>query len=102
MLFRLILRPDNTFDVYIDYKLVNHGSLFDDFEPPINPPQEIDDPADFKPEDWDEREKIPDPEAKKPEDWDESQPRQIRDEDAVIPDGKDFFGSGKANGALVL
>jgi hypothetical protein len=38
---------------------VNHGSLFDDFEPPVNPPQEIDDPADFKPEDWDEREKIP-------------------------------------------
>ncbi len=40
--------------------------------------QEIDDPNDSKPEDWDEREKIADPEAKKPEDWDESQPRQIQ------------------------
>ena len=74
---RLIIRPDNTFEVSIDYRIVNHGSLFDDFEPSVNPPQEIDDPNDFKPEDWDEREKIPDPEAKKPEDWDESQPRQI-------------------------
>ncbi len=49
--------------------------------------QEIDDPADFKPADWDEREKIQDPDAKKPDDWDESQPRQIRDESAVMPEG---------------
>jgi calnexin len=30
---------------------------------------------------------VPDPDAKKPDDWDESQPRQIRDENAVMPDG---------------
>ena len=83
----MIVRPDNTFEISIDYKIVNHGSLFDDFEPAVNPPQEIDDPTDFKPNSWDEREKIQDPEAKKPEDWDESQPRQIQDESAVMPEG---------------
>lgn len=34
-------------------------------EPAINPPSEIDDPEDFKPADWDDREKIPDPDATK-------------------------------------
>lgn len=34
-------------------------------EPSINPPAEIDDPEDFKPADWDDKEKIPDPEATK-------------------------------------
>ena len=39
--------------------MLNHGSLLEDFEPSVNPPAEIDDPEDFKPSDWDEREKIP-------------------------------------------
>jgi len=86
-LYRLIINPDNTFEVSVDYKVVNHGTLLDDFNPPVNPPAEIDDPDDRKPEDWDEREKIPDPEAKKPDDWDESQPRTVLDEDAEMPDG---------------
>ncbi len=54
-----MVHPDNTFEMSIDYKIVNHGSLLDDFNPPVNPPAEIDDPQDRKPEDWDEREKIP-------------------------------------------
>ena len=86
-LYRLVIRPDNSFETYIDYKMVNYGTLVDHFEPPVNPPAEIDDPTDFKPEDWDEREKIPDPSAVKPDDWDESEPRQILDEDAEMPDG---------------
>ena len=40
-------------------QVLNHGSLLEDFEPSVNPPAEIDDPEDFKPSDWDEREKIP-------------------------------------------
>ena len=86
-LYRLVIKPDNSFEMYIDYNLVNYGTLVDHFDPPVNPPAEIDDPNDFKPEDWDEREKIPDPSASKPEDWDESQPKQIMDEDATMPDG---------------
>ena len=86
-LYRLIVRPDNTFEMSIDYKIVNHGSLMDDFNPPVNPPAEIDDPKDKKPSDWDEREKIPDPKASKPDDWDEDAPRSIVDESAVMPTG---------------
>ena len=41
------------------------GSLLEDFEPAFNPPKEIDDVNDKKPEDWVDEEKIADPEAKK-------------------------------------
>ncbi len=55
--------------MFIDQSSVSRGSLLTDVIPPVNPPNEIDDPKDSKPEDWDERAKIPDPEAVKPEDW---------------------------------
>ncbi|XP_060531383.1 calnexin-like isoform X1 [Cylas formicarius] len=86
-LYTLILRPDNNFEVQVDKKIVNFGNLLEDFEPPVNPPAEIDDPNDTRPEDWDEREKIPDPNAVKPDDWNEDAPAQIVDESAVMPEG---------------
>ena len=43
---RLVVRPDNTFEISIDHTLVNHGTLLDSFTPPVNPPAEIDDPED--------------------------------------------------------
>lgn len=36
----------------IDGESKKSGSLFEDFEPSINPPEEVDDPEDTKPEDW--------------------------------------------------
>jgi len=84
-LVTLIVRPGNTFEILVDRKSVNSGSLLNDLEPPINPPKEIDDPEDKKPEDWDEREKIPDPDATKPDDWDEDAPKRIVDSSAVKP-----------------
>ncbi|XP_055386055.1 calnexin isoform X2 [Condylostylus longicornis] len=86
-LYRLLIKPDNTYQISVDHKVVNEGSLLTDFTPPVNPPREIDDPTDEKPKDWDEREKIPDPDAKKPEDWDEDAPPKIPDPNAVKPDG---------------
>lgn len=85
-LYTLIVRPDNSFEIWLDRKIVNSGSLLEDFTPPVNPPSEIDDPSDIKPEDWDEREKIPDPDASKPDDWDETAPPQIIDATAIKPD----------------
>lgn len=64
-----VLNPDNSYEVLIDQSSVSRGSLLHDVVPPVNPPKEIDDPHDSKPEDWDERAKIPDPEAVKPDDW---------------------------------
>uniref|UniRef100_A0A673NM56 Calnexin n=1 Tax=Sinocyclocheilus rhinocerous TaxID=307959 RepID=A0A673NM56_9TELE len=86
-LFTLVLNPDNSFEILIDQTVVNSGSLLNDMTPPINPPAEIEDPDDHKPEDWDERPKIQDPDSVKPEDWDEDAPAKIPDEDAVKPDG---------------
>lgn len=65
----LVLNPDNTFEILVDQTVVNSGNLLTDMTPPINPPAEIEDPDDHKPEDWDERPKIQDPDATKPEDW---------------------------------
>ncbi|XP_058986682.1 calnexin isoform X1 [Musca domestica] len=84
-LYTLIVRPDNTFEIRVDHNIINEGSLLSEFTPPVNPPREIDDPEDKKPEDWDEREKIPDPTAQKPEDWDDDAPPQIPDPSAVMP-----------------
>ncbi|KAL0272731.1 UNVERIFIED_CONTAM: hypothetical protein PYX00_005592 [Menopon gallinae] len=84
-LYTLIIKPDNSFEIRIDHKVVNKGSLLEDFTPPVNPDPEIDDPNDVKPSNWDEREKIPDPDAKKPDDWDENVPAKIPDPAAEKP-----------------
>ncbi|XP_076630553.1 calnexin isoform X2 [Colletes latitarsis] len=86
-LYTLIIRPDNSFEIKVDNKVVNSGSLLDDFTPPVNPPLEIEDPSDVQPEDWDDGEKIPDLSAVKPDDWDEDAPAQIVDEDDIMPEG---------------
>lgn len=57
-LYTLIVLPDNSFEIRVDHKVINEGSLLSEFTPPVNPPREIDDPEDKKPEDWDEREKV--------------------------------------------
>lgn len=84
--YRLVVKPDNTYKVLIDGEVVEKGELEKDwsFLPPkkIKDPEakkpsdwddtpKIDDPTDSKPDDWDQPEFIPDPEATKPEDWDD-------------------------------
>ncbi|XP_074679795.1 calmegin isoform X2 [Strix aluco] len=86
-LYTLVLKPDNTFEMLIDQTVVSKGSLLEDVVPPVNPPKEIEDPSDKKPDDWHERPKIPDPNAVKPDDWDEDEPSKIEDPDAVKPEG---------------
>jgi hypothetical protein len=56
---------NNTYDVLINGESEKKGNLLEDFEPPVNPPKEIDDPDDKKPEDWVDEAMIPDPDAKK-------------------------------------
>ncbi|KAF4612297.1 hypothetical protein D9613_004072 [Agrocybe pediades] len=86
-LYTLIVNPDNTYEVLINGESEKKGSLLEDFEPPVNPAKEIEDPNDTKPEDWVDEATIPDPDATKPEDWDEDAPFEILDEDAVKPEG---------------
>ncbi|XP_037909607.1 calnexin isoform X1 [Hermetia illucens] len=86
-LYQLYLQPNGQYRIQVDEKTINEGTLLNDFTPPVNPPREIDDPSDLKPENWDEREKIPDPDSKKPDDWDEDAPPQIPDPNAAKPGG---------------
>ncbi|GAA5876376.1 hypothetical protein JCM1840_006006 [Sporobolomyces johnsonii] len=85
-LYTLIVRPDQTYEIKINDDSVKTGSLLEDFSPAVNPPKEIDDPEDKKPEDWVENPKIADPDAKKPEEWDEDAPMTIEDPDAEMPE----------------
>ncbi|XP_075400926.1 calmegin [Tenrec ecaudatus] len=86
-LYTLVMNPDNTFEILIDQVVVNKGSLLEDVVPAINPPKEIEDPNDKKPDEWDEKAKIPDLSAVKPDDWDESEPSQIEDASVAKPEG---------------
>ncbi|GBE77515.1 Calnexin homolog [Sparassis crispa] len=86
-LYTLVLNPDNTFDVLFNGESKASGNLLEDFNPPVNPPKEIDDPEDSKPADWVDQKKIADPEATKPDDWDEDEAYEIPDEDAGKPEG---------------
>ena len=59
------MRPDNTYEVKIDNKKAESGSLEEDWD--LLPPKTILDPEAKKSEDWDDKAKIDDPEATKPE-----------------------------------
>lgn len=85
-LYTLIVKPDQSFEIKIDGESTRNGTLLEDFSPSVNPPEEIDDPKDTKPEDWVDEARIADPEAKKPEDWDEDAPFEIVDEEASKPE----------------
>lgn len=85
-IFTLIIKSNNKIEIRINTKPSFFGSFFSDFQPPINPPHEIDDPTDMKPQDWDDNEYIIDEEhSKKPDDWDENQPEFIPDPDKLNP-----------------
>ncbi|KAH8675852.1 calreticulin family protein [Xylariales sp. PMI_506] len=85
-LYTLIVHPNNTYVIKQNNEQVKTGSLLEDFKPSVNPPEEIEDPEDKKPEDWVDEARIADPEASKPEDWDEEAPFEIIDEEATIPE----------------
>ncbi|KAF9432523.1 hypothetical protein BGZ76_010665 [Entomortierella beljakovae] len=84
-LYTLIVKPDQTFEIKINGESASTGSLLESFQPPVNPPKEIDDPNDSKPANWVEVAKIPDVTATKPDDWDEDAPARIIDEKATKP-----------------
>jgi len=89
--YTLIVRPDNTYEVRIDNKKVQSGSLLEDWD--FLPPKTIKDPNAKKPADWVDQEKIDDPTDVKPADWD-SVPKQIADPDAEKPDDWDDEADG--------
>ena len=87
-LFTLIIKPDNSYEILIDGNTTKKGSLYNDFDPPVNGYKKIQDPNYKKPADWDEREYILDDKAKKPDDWDENAPYYIIDQSDIDSNGK--------------
>ncbi|WVQ79488.1 hypothetical protein IAT38_001587 [Cryptococcus sp. DSM 104549] len=85
-LYTLVVNPDQTFEILVNDESVRKGSLLEDFTPAVNPPKEIDDPEDFKPESWVDLEEIEDVTATKPADWDEDAPLMITDITAEKPE----------------
>jgi calreticulin len=85
-LYTLVVKPDHTFEVYIDMKSVRQGTLEDNWD--FLEPKEIKDPSVSKPADWVDTKKIPDPEDVKPAGWDDV-PAEIPDPDAEKPEDWD-------------
>lgn len=63
-LYTLQIKPDNTFEVYIDQESVRSGKLDEAFDFLL--PKEIEDPKQSKPKDWVDEAKMTDPADKKP------------------------------------
>jgi calnexin len=86
-LYTAIITPDNKVRILVDGEEKKSADLLSetDFREPINPPKEVDDPTDVKPEDWVDSPKMVDPAALKPEDWDDNAPVRISDPTAVKP-----------------
>jgi calreticulin len=97
-IYTLIVNPDNTYEVQIDLKTVQTGSLYDDWD--MLQPKIIKDPKAKKPEDWDEREEIPDPSDKKPDGYDDI-PKQIVDPDAKKPEDWDDESDGEWEAPMI-
>lgn len=97
-LYTLVLRPDNTFEVFIDNKSVRAGKLDEEFD--FLPAKEIKDPDQSKPADWADEAKIPDPEDKEPEGYDDI-PMELPDPDAAKPDDWDDEDDGEWEAPMI-
>jgi len=85
-LYTLVLRPDNTFEVFVDNKSVRTGKIEEAFD--MLPTKEIKDPNQSKPADWADEPEIVDPASTKPEGYDDIPP-ELPDPDAKKPDDWD-------------
>ncbi|KAF8821797.1 calreticulin family protein [Cardiosporidium cionae] len=85
--YTLVLKPDNTYEVWVDQSKRANGNFLTDFSPSILLPKLIPDSSDVKPSDWVDAVKITDVNAVKPDDWDETQPSTVEDDEAVMPEG---------------
>eukprot|EP00549_Striatella_unipunctata_P015835 CAMPEP_0118706390 /NCGR_PEP_ID=MMETSP0800-20121206/20529_1 /TAXON_ID=210618 ORGANISM="Striatella unipunctata, Strain CCMP2910" /NCGR_SAMPLE_ID=MMETSP0800 /ASSEMBLY_ACC=CAM_ASM_000638 /LENGTH=402 /DNA_ID=CAMNT_0006608915 /DNA_START=26 /DNA_END=1234 /DNA_ORIENTATION=+ len=91
-LYTLLLKSDNTFEVFVDNKSVRSGKLEDEFDFLLD--KEIKDPKQSKPSDWVDEKQIVDPEDKKPEGYDDI-PAEIPDPEAEKPEDWDDEDDGE-------
>lgn len=97
-LYTFIIRPDNTFEVFVDNKSVRSGDLESEFD--FLEEKEILDPNESKPDDWVDESKIPDPSSVKPEGYDDIPP-EIPDPSASKPDDWDDEDDGEWEAPMI-
>jgi len=97
-LYTLVVKPDATFEVFIDQESVRQGLLEEAFD--FLPAKEINDPSVSKPADWVEERMIADPEDTKPAGYDDI-PAEIPDPEATKPDDWDDEEDGEWEPPLV-
>merc|ERR1712190_367504 len=97
LLYRMVLKPDNTVRVDIDEEKIYEGSLKEDWE--LLKPKEIPDPDDKKPKDWIDDSMMDDPESKKPDDWVEE--KRVVDPVAKKPDDWDDEEDGEWEAPMI-
>jgi len=97
-LYTLLVRPDNSFEVFIDEESVRSGKLEEAFDFLV--PKEIKDPKQSKPSDWVDEKTIADPEDKKPAGYDDI-PESIPDPDASKPEDWDNEEDGEWEPPLI-
>lgn len=90
--YTLQVKPDNSFEVFIDQESVRKGTLEEGWDFLL--PKEIKDPSVSKPADWVDAKKIPDPEDKKPEGYDDVS-KEIPDPEAKKPEDWDDEEDGE-------
>jgi calreticulin len=96
--YTLLVKPDNTYEFYLDQEKKESGKLEEDWD--FLEPKEIDDPDDKKPADWVDAAQIDDPADTKPADW-ENEPEQISDPEAKKPDDWDEGEDGKWEAPMI-
>lgn len=97
-LYTLLVKPDNSFEVFIDQESVRAGSLDTAFDFLL--PKTIKDPSVSKPADWVNNKKIPDPEDVKPDNYDDV-PAEVSDPDATKPEDWDSEEDGTWEAPLI-
>jgi len=90
-LYKLILQPDGSYEVFFDETSKSSGVLSDGWD---FPSKEMKDPNLSKPTDWVDTKSIPDPAAAKPEGYDDIEP-EIPDPEAEKPDDWDDEDDGE-------
>jgi len=91
-LYTFVIKPDNTFEVFVDNKSVRSGKIDESWD--FLEPKMIKDPSESKPADWVDERMIPDPDDVKPEGYDDI-PAEIPDPDAEKPDDWDDEDDGE-------
>lgn len=81
-LYTLVIKPDQSYEVYVDLEKVAFGTIAEDWD--ILPPRRIKDPKAEKPADWVDESEIVDPKDEKPSDWDD-EPEFVVDREAKKP-----------------